>query len=69
MYRDGFRSMTVGRTLWLVIAIKVAVIFLIIRLLLMPDRLAEAAPDDEGRARIVRSSLAMPADNPEKLNN
>lgn len=30
-YRDGFRSMTVGRTLWAIIAVKLVVFFLILR--------------------------------------
>lgn len=31
-YRDGFRNMTWGRTLWLVIIIKLFVIFVVLRL-------------------------------------
>ena len=29
-YRDGFRSMTIGRTLWTVIIIKLIVIFAVL---------------------------------------
>lgn len=31
-YRDGFRSMTWGRTLWLIILIKLFVMFFVLRL-------------------------------------
>ena len=30
LYVDGFRSMTVGKTLWLIIAIKLFIFFVII---------------------------------------
>ena len=36
-YVDGFRNMTVGRVLWTVILIKLAVIFLILKLFFFPD--------------------------------
>lgn len=35
LYRDGIRQMTWGRTLWVLVAIKLFVIFVIIRLLIM----------------------------------
>lgn len=58
-YADGFRAMTVGRGLWLLIAIKLVVIFLIIRLFLMPDALADY-DGDEARAQAVRTALTSP---------
>ena len=36
-YRDGFRGMTVGRSLWLVITIKVVIIFGVLKLFFFPD--------------------------------
>ncbi len=56
-YRDGFRSMTIGRKLWLLILIKLAIIFLIIKMLFFPDRLTTEYTDDAARAQAVRSSL------------
>lgn len=55
-YADGFRNMTVGRTLWLVIIIKLVVMFVIIRMLFMPDILG-GYDDDAARADAVRKSL------------
>lgn len=56
-YRDGFRSMTVGRWLWAMILIKVAILFLVFRLFFFPDILSENYDTDEERADAVRSSL------------
>lgn len=58
MYVEGFRSMTVGRKLWAIILIKLAVLFLVFRLLLMPDILQRDYDSDEARAAAVRSSLS-----------
>ena len=35
-YYDGFKSMTVGKTLWWIIIIKVIILFFILRLFLFP---------------------------------
>ncbi len=56
-YLDGFRSMTVGRKLWIIILIKLAVIFLVLRLFLFPDILQRDYDSDEARADAVRNSL------------
>lgn len=57
MYRDGFKNMTLGRTLWIVIAVKLAVIFLIVKLLFFPDRLACEYDSDAERSQAVRDAL------------
>ena len=56
-YRDGFRSMTVGRTLWAIIAVKLVVFFLILRWLLFPGFLAGKADSDQGKAEYVREQI------------
>ena len=56
-YRDGFRSMTVGRTLWAIIGIKLVVFFLILRWLFFPNFLNLQADDDEGKAGYVREQI------------
>ena len=35
-YLEGFRSMTLGRTLWLIILVKLFIMFFILRLFLLP---------------------------------
>lgn len=41
LYYDGFRNMTLGRTLWTVILIKLVVIFAILKVFFFPDYLKE----------------------------
>ena len=57
MYADGFRSMTVGRRLWMIIIIKLAIIFLVFKLFFFHDILEENYPDDEARAQAVRTAI------------
>lgn len=57
LYVDGFRSMTLGKTLWLIIAIKLFVFFVIIKILFFPNFLASKSDNDEGKAQYVREQL------------
>lgn len=57
LYADGFRNMTVGKKLWAILLIKVAVIFLVFRLFFFPDILKENYDNDADRAAAVSSSL------------
>lgn len=56
-YRDGFRSMTIGRKLWLLILIKIFIIFFIFKIFFFPDILQRDYDNDRDRAAAVRSSL------------
>lgn len=42
-YRDGFRCMTWGRTLWLIILLKLFIMFVILKLFFFPDFLRESS--------------------------
>ena len=57
-YADGVRGMTVGRTLWIVIIIKLVVMFAVIRLFFMPDILG-GFDNDTQRAEAVREHLSQ----------
>ncbi len=46
-YYEGFREMETGKTLWIVIAVKLLIIFAVLKLFFMPDFLKEKA--GEGR--------------------
>lgn len=59
LYYDGFRSMTVGKTLWLVILIKLFIIFFVLKLFFFPDFLHEKAPKGQEAAYV--SSKILPA--------
>ena len=56
-YRDGFRSMTVGRELWLLILVKLFLVFFVLKLFFFPDLLEENYDTDLQRADAVRHSL------------
>ncbi|MBR1395140.1 MAG: DUF4492 domain-containing protein [Prevotella sp.] len=47
LYYDGFRNMTLGRTLWAIILIKLFIIFAILKVFFFPDFLKEHAEGDE----------------------
>lgn len=57
LYIDGFRSMTVGRSLWAIILIKLAILFLVFKLFFFPDLLSRDYSTDEDRAAAVRNEL------------
>mgnify|MGYP003190352280 FL=1 len=57
LYVGGFREKTVGRRLWALILIKLAILFLVFRLFFFPDHLKEDYDNDADRARAVRTSL------------
>lgn len=47
LYYDGFRQMTLGRTLWAIILIKLFVIFVVLKLFFFPNFLKQHADGDE----------------------
>ncbi len=57
LYVDGFRSMTVGKTLWLIIFIKLFLFFVVIKLLFFPDFLSQKGSNEAEKAAYVRSEL------------
>ena len=57
LYIDGFRNMTVGRSLWILIIIKLFIMFAILKLFFFPDLLNSTYNNDEERAQHVRNEL------------
>ena len=47
LYYDGFRSMTLGRTLWAIILIKLFIIFVVLKVFFFPNFLKEHAQGEE----------------------
>ena len=45
-YYDGFRAMTLGRTLWAIILIKLFIMFAILKVFFFPDLLAGKSPEE-----------------------
>lgn len=56
-YYDGFRSMTLGRTLWAVILVKLFIIFVVLKLFFFPNYLKEHAGEGN-EAEYVSQKLA-----------
>jgi len=60
-YLDGFRGMTVGRTLWKVIIVKLIIMFGVLKLFFFPDFLATNFTTDAQRADYVLEQITRPA--------
>ena len=56
-YVEGFKSMTVGKTLWALIILKLFIMFAILKLFFFPDLLSSNSDNDDDRAQHVRNEL------------
>jgi len=56
-YIDGFRSMTLGKTLWAIILIKLFILFFVLKVFFFPDLLKKNYKTDEERSRHVLEQL------------
>ena len=56
LYYDGFKNMTIGKTLWLVILIKLFIIFIILKLLFFPNFIKSNAAEGE-EAEFVQEQI------------
>jgi flagellar basal body-associated protein FliL len=54
---DGFRSMTVGKTLWIIICIKLFIMFAVLKLFFFPNFLKTNFDDDSARSEYVIEQL------------
>lgn len=60
-YRDGFKSMTLGKTLWKIIFVKLFIMFAVVKLFFFPDFLSTRFSTDEQRADYVMEQITAPA--------
>ena len=56
-YVEGFKSMTVGKTLWALIILKLFIMFAILKLFFFPNFLSSNYDNDDDRAQHVRNEL------------
>lgn len=61
-YRDGFRRMTLGRTLWKIIIVKLVVMFAVLKLFFFPNYLKSNFQTDEQRADHVLEQITRQTD-------
>ena len=59
-YMEGFRNMTLGKTLWAIILIKLFIMFFILRLFFFTNILQQKYDTDEERANQVIENLITP---------
>ena len=62
-YLDGFRSMTLGRTLWLIIVIKLFIMFFILRLIFFPNYLNKVAVGADKEEYVSRELIIRATSN------
>lgn len=56
-YRDGFKNMTVGKTLWTIALIKLFIMFAIIKVFFFPNFLNTNFKTDEEKSNHVSKEL------------
>ncbi|QOP43281.1 DUF4492 domain-containing protein [Sulfurimonas sediminis] len=57
LYYDGFVNMRVGKTLWILIAVKLFVMFAIVKWLFFPNILQENFETDAQRSQYILQQL------------
>jgi len=56
-YYDGFKGMTIGKKLWVIILIKLFIMFVILKLFFFHDFLSDKYPTDTQRSNYVIDQL------------
>lgn len=56
-YYQGFRSMTLGKTLWLIILIKLFIMFAILKIFFFPNFLSSKAEGESEKANYIISEM------------
>lgn len=59
-YYEGFRDMTIGKRLWLIILIKLFIMFAILKFFFFPDFLKSKYSTDRERSDYVLEQLTKP---------
>ncbi len=57
MYLEGFRNMTWGKPLWIIILIKLFIMFAILKVFFFPNILKSEFSTDEERSEFVATEL------------
>ena len=61
-YQDGFKNMTIGKTLWAIVLVKLFIMFAILKLFFFPNFLNTHFKDDVSKAKHVGTELVKKAD-------
>ncbi|MFA6806083.1 MAG: DUF4492 domain-containing protein [Bacteroidales bacterium] len=63
-YYEGFRSMTLGKTLWIIILIKLFIMFAILKIFFFPNFLSSKADNDKGKSEYIVNEMEKRAVKP-----
>jgi len=62
-YRDGFRNMSLwGQKVWIIILVKLFIMFVILKVFFFPDILKKGFDTDEQRSEYVLDQLTKPSE-------
>jgi hypothetical protein len=67
LYYDGFRHMTLGKTLWAIILIKLFVIFAILKVFFFPDFIGQHAEEGEEASFVASEMMERSAPTPNNI--
>jgi uncharacterized membrane protein len=56
-YYDGFRSMTLGKTLWLIIVIKLFIMFFVLKLFFFKSELSSFNSENEKSQHVIKELI------------
>ena len=56
LYYDGFRNMTLGKVLWIIILAKLFIMFFVLKIFFFPGYLRDL-PDDNAKGEFVSNEL------------
>ena len=62
-YKNGFSRMTLGKTLWKIVLIKLVVMFAVLKLFFFPNFLKTNFTTDQERADYVIEQITKPGKN------
>ncbi|MBP6429778.1 MAG: DUF4492 domain-containing protein [Bacteroidales bacterium] len=63
-YYEGFRSMTLGKTLWAIILIKLFIMFAILKIFFFPNFLSSKADTDKGKSEYIVNEMEKRTSKP-----
>jgi len=63
LYYDGFRHMTLGKTLWAVIIVKLIIIFAVLKVFFFPNFISQHAEEGEEDAFVASELIGRQAPN------
>lgn len=66
LYYEGFKNMKQGKTLWLIIIIKLIFMFVVLKMFFFPNFLNNKFSTDKEKSEYIIKQLTLPAE--EKIN-